>query len=95
MTYGEAHVVAKLSIYMEDGVFKTKPLPFCEPQMSKKDAAIYYSEKCRRIFLDLGFEYKMFDTFEKRLDIAFFEVRSDTNRMLKREVQNILIELGM
>ena len=90
MTYGEAHTYIKKFIFMEAGVFKTIPLPYCNPQMNKEDAAIYYSEKCRKIFLALGFKYKVLDVFEKNLDIAFFEVRSNTNRMLKREVSSIL-----
>ena len=90
MTYGEAHTKIKKFIRMEAGVFKTIPLPSCEPQMNKEDAAIYYSEKCRKTFLVLGFKYKVFDVFEKGLDISFSKVRSNTNKMLKREVTNIL-----
>ena len=93
MTYGEAHTYIKKFIHMEAGVFQTIPLPSCEPQMNKEDAAIYYSEKCRKTFLDLGFKYEVFGVFEKRLEISFSKIRSNTNAMLKREVQNIILSL--
>ena len=78
---------------MEDGRFKTIPLPSHDPQMSKEDASVYYSEKCRAIFLDLGFMYEEEDDFEEKLEVAFLEVRVSTNKMLQREVKKIQVLL--
>lgn len=93
MTYGEAHTEAKVSLYMEDGKFKTKALPLHDPRMPKEEAVIYYNKKYRETFLDLGFVYKVVDDFEKRLELAFIKVRATTNRMLQHEAKKNLMQV--
>ena len=58
LTYGEAYTAVKLSLHMEDGKFKTIPIPSSADKMNRRDAAKYYNSKCRDVFEKLGYKYE-------------------------------------
>ena len=58
LTYGEAYTAVKLSLHMEDGKFKTIPIPSSADKMNRIDAAKYYNSKCRDVFEKLGYKYE-------------------------------------
>lgn len=48
-TFGEAHILVKESLHLEDGSWKAIVLPYHKPQMNKADTLAYYTEKINRI----------------------------------------------
>lgn len=93
MTYGEYWFAKHRDVEMINGEFVSKQqflLPLVRPQvMNETDALAYYSEKCRTVFVALGFEYNVADDFEDRLHVAIKEVRKRSKTMLKREIKKI------
>ena len=88
MTHGEQWYIWKQNI----NSFRTKfddaeRSPKTIKRMPKEDALAYYSKKCRKAFIGLGFVYQEVNDFEERLELAFIEVRRQTNIMIKREAR--------
>lgn len=98
MTYGEQWYAWKCKINSFSCKFDdTEQSPRLPKRMSKEDAVVYYSKKCRKAFLGLGFLYSEPDDFKKKIEFAFIKVRNATNKMLQREAKKnqVLLYSGL
>ena len=49
-TYGEAHIAVKMNMSLVHGKWVSIPKPAHKPQMSKRDAGIYYNAKLNKFW---------------------------------------------
>jgi len=91
LSFGEAHTMRKLSMFMKKGKWVFIDLPNHLERMDSVNAAKYYTEKISR---EMGWRNKSQTRFELMFEDVLQKALRDRDRLCKREWRKINKELA-